>query len=176
MVNKSNTPSQEKDSWRTPAWLFQWLNRRFQFEVDLAADANNALVDEFLTKDTDALARPWSKIWASGFLNCPYSNIDPWVAKAIEEQAFGFTTIMLIPSPNGEDRFADVFRRATEIIDIVGRIAFLRPDGTPVAGNTRGSSIYVFEPGLHCAPCRRWYVSRDEIMENWAHERLRQVG
>lgn len=161
--HNSKTPEHERDRWRTPQWLFRWLDQRFRFDVDLAADADNALKYEYCTKDDDALSLPWSALWRVGFVNPPYSDIDPWVKKAVEEQAKGFTTVMIFPTPNGEDRFAQVFARASEIIDIIGRVAFLRPDGTPVSGNTRGTAVYVF-----CSCCRgkthRWWISRDILI------------
>lgn len=165
----STTPAEERDEWRTPPWLFRWLDDRFDFHIDLAATYENRLCQCFYTKLDNALALPWHEHISAtrGWLNPPYSDIDPWVDRAIHEQYNGFLTVMLFPSFNGEDRFATVLQHATEIIDIVGRIAFLRPDGTPVSGNTRGSSVYIFDPALCGAPCRRWWVSRDEIRRKY---------
>ena len=134
--------------------------------MDLAADENNALCGTFYTRESDALSHEWHApgIAGRGFLNCPYSNIDPWVDKAIAEVICGFLTVMVFPSPNGEERFDKVFRHASEIIDIVGRVAFLRPDGEEVKGNTRGTSIYIFDPARRSAPCQRWWVLRDTII------------
>lgn len=161
----SNTPDNERDEWRTPRWLFLWLDQRFGFDIDLAASDENALVDNYLTIDTDALQRPWHGLWQRGYCNCPYSNIDPWVDKAIQEMDAGFLTVMVMPSFNGEERFCRVFDFASEVIDIIGRVAFLRPDGTPVSGNTRGTSVYVFDPHRLTAACQRWHVRRDRLIE-----------
>lgn len=165
----SKTPAEDKDEWRTPPWLFEWLDDRFDFDVDLAADDDNALCGAYYTQATDALAQRWMMAGIShrGFLNCPYSKIDPWVDKAILEQMHGFLTVMVIPSPNGEERFADVFKHASEIIDIVGRVSFLRPDGVEVKGNTRGTSVYVFDPARMGAPCHRWWVMRDDLVKRY---------
>ena len=166
----SKTPVDARDSWRTPPWLFEWLDERFYFHIDLAADSHNRLCSQYLKEGNgDGLSVDWHELpqATKGFCNPPYSNIDPWVAKAIAEQAKGFLTVMLFPTCNGEDRYAKVFERASEIIDIIGRVAFLRPDGTPVSGNTRGSSVYVFDPLLRGAPCRRWWVMRDAIRNQW---------
>lgn len=170
MINGSKTPAAERDCWRTPRWLFSWLNERFAFDVDLAADESNALCAYFCTEESDALSRPWRGVWSRGFLNCPYSKIDPWVDKAIHEQMHGFLTVMVFPSPNGEERFAQVFTHASEVIDIIGRIAFLKPDGTPVSGNTRGTSVYIFDPARMGAACQRWWVSRDELIKRYGRE------
>lgn len=171
--HNSKTPKEERDEWKTPPWLFEWLDDRFDFHVDLAATRANSHCSLFLTKQDDALSKDWHQLdnATKGFLNCPYSKIDPWVDKAIYEQQRGFLTVMVIPSPNGEDRFADVFLHASEIIDIVGRVAFLRPDGTPVSGNTRGTSVYVFDPARFGAPCQRWWVLRDQVMSQYGGRR-----
>lgn len=169
--HNSKTPAEDKDSWRTPPWLFAWLDERFEFDVDLAADDENALCGVYYTRETNALSERWHVpgIAHRGFLNCPYSDIDQWVDKAVHEQARGFLTVMVMPSPNGEDRFAQVFTHASEIIDIIGRVAFLRPDGTECKQNTRGTSIYIFDPARIGAACQRWWVMRDELIRR--HER-----
>lgn len=166
--HNSKTPPETRDSWRTPPWLFAWLDERFNFEIDLAADADNALCDSYFTLDSDALQRPWNVFASRGFLNPPYSRIDPWIAKAIDEQCNGFLTVMVMPSCNGEDRFQHVFSCASEIIDIVGRVAFLTPNGKEVKGNTRGSSVYIFDPARFFAPCQRWWVTRDVLIERYS--------
>ncbi len=167
-IFNTETPPDEKDLWRTPGWLFRWLNARFAFDVDLAADRDSAVVGAYYSEA--ALQSPWSHTYPKGigYLNPPYSNIDPWVWKAIEEMRSGFTTVMVMPSPNGEDRFADVLAHASETIDIVGRVAFIRPNGKEVRGNTRGTSVYIFDQHRIGAPCQRWWVSRRDVEKKWS--------
>jgi phage N-6-adenine-methyltransferase len=164
--HNSKTPADSRDEWRTPQWLFDWLDDRFDFHIDLAATRENTHCSVFLTRQEDALTADWGDFHnaTKGFCNPPYSSIDPWVDKAIAEVICGFLTVMVFPSPNGEERFDKVFRHASEIIDIVGRVAFLRPDGEEVKGNTRGTSIYIFDPARRSAPCQRWWVLRDTII------------
>ncbi len=47
------------------------------------------------------------------------------------------------------------------------RVAFLRPDGIDVKGNTRGTSVYVFDPARAGATCQRWWVMRDEMIKQY---------
>lgn len=166
--HNSTTPTEDRDSWRTPPWLFAWLDDRFNFDVDLAADKRNWLCPLFYTKEDDALSQDWRAKGGRGFLNPPYSKIDPWVEKAVLAQVCGFLTVMVMPSCNGEDRFQHVFSYASEIIDIVGRVAFLTPDGKEVKGNTRGSSVYIFDPARISAPCHRWWVMRDYVIDAYS--------
>lgn len=98
---------------------------------------------------SDALRMPWrfGSHPSVCYCNPPYSNIDPWMAKAVEQLEFGVTTVMLAPSPNGESRFPKhVFGVCSEIVFISPRVSFLRPDGSVARGNSRGSCLYVWSP------------------------------
>lgn len=167
--HNSKTPKEDRDEWRTPPWLFEWLDDRFDFHIDLAATRENTRCSQFYAKEHDALSIKWHIIdnATKGFCNPPYSNIDPWLDKAIHEQRHGFLTVMVFPSPNGEDRFGQVFSHASEIIDIVGRVHFLRPDGTECKQNTRGTSVYIFDPTRIGAACQRWWVRRDQLIQHY---------
>ena len=165
----TKTPKSERDEARTPLWLFRWLDSRFGFSVDLAASADNTLCEAFYSKKESALMAPWGDAWPeseAGFLNPPYSKLGPWLIKAAQEAAKGFTTVMVIPQPNGEAHTRILFDNATDIFDIVGRVNFLRPDGTEMKGNNRGTCIVVFDP--NASQQRRWYFMRDEIKSKYS--------
>nr|DAM11675.1 MAG TPA: DNA N-6-adenine-methyltransferase [Caudoviricetes sp.] len=34
----------DKDTWQTPKYFFNWLNKRFDFDIDGCANGDNALV------------------------------------------------------------------------------------------------------------------------------------
>ena len=57
--HNSKTPAEQRDCWRTPPWLFAWLDERFEFDVDLAADDENALCGMYFTPESSALSQPW---------------------------------------------------------------------------------------------------------------------
>jgi len=153
--HKSNTPKHKRDHWATPDWLYHFLDSRFQFDIDLAASKGNRKHENYLTHADNSLLMEWHRLGKTGFLNPPYSNTGPWIKKAVNEAALGFKTVMVIPTPNGESQYIDVFEYATEIIFINGRIAFnascdfesngkLIKKGDSVAGNTRGTCIVSF--------------------------------
>lgn len=162
----SNTPKELKDRWCTPQWVFDYVDNLFGFNVDLAADDENTKCEMWYDEGIDALSYRWHRGTKSiGWCNPPYSNIAPWLEKAWEEARAGFTTVLLVPTPNGEAHYQNyVFGKASEIIFIDGRIAFEaadyftikgkngKPDkhikkGEAVAGNTRGSCLVVFNRG-----------------------------
>ena len=179
----SNTPQESKDYWSTPQWLYDWLNSIFHFEIDLAANKDNAKHSVFYTEKDNAHYRHWNDYGRKvGFLNPPYSNTKPWIKDAVDMQQEQFTTVMVIPTPNGEKQYKDVFNYASEIIFITGRIAFVascdftvkgksgKPDkhvkkGDEVSGNTRGSCVVIF--GLLGGPPRISHVNRDDIKDEF---------
>lgn len=167
MATRSHTRPDEKDEWRTPPFVFWWAHQRFNFAVDLASTEANKLCHQNITKHENALAQDWSRFAGAGWCNPPYSNIDPWLQKAWDEAYEGFTSVFLIPTPNGEDRYSRwVLGHASEVIFIGGRLAFINAEGKPVSGNTRGSCLVVYR-GLDLRHTRYRHVLRDAMLEEW---------
>ena len=166
----STTPALERDDWTTPPFVFDYMNHFHDFIVDLAASDGNALCEDWFTRDRDALKAPWHEFSGPGFCNPPYSSISPWLEKAAQEARKGFTSVFLIPTPNGEERYGKyVFDVASEVTFITGRLAFLRPDGTPVGGNTRGSCFVVYR-GYDLGYTRYRHVLREAMRDKGGHE------
>lgn len=97
----SNTPSDQRDLWRTPSALFASLNAEFCFQLDAAASPLNALYRKFITVEQNTLDTPWAEhISIPGYvwLNPPYSDITPFVKKAAAESANQIGTVMLVPA------------------------------------------------------------------------------
>lgn len=142
-MTASTTPEDERDQWRTPPWLFRFLEARFgEFDVDLAADRDNALCSVWISREENALVLPWAPL-EHGFCNPPYSDITPWVEKAVAEASRGFSTTMVLPTHRNQ-RWAALSKFATERIEFEGRVNFLRPDGTLQKGNFGGTQVLHF--------------------------------
>jgi len=93
--------SSKSNEWRTPKWLFNQLNAEFSFDLDAAADKDNALCARFYTAADDALKQNWAKDAKSIWLNPPYGRlIGRFVTKAFEETTAdpSLTVVMLIPA------------------------------------------------------------------------------
>ena len=152
----SNTPEAERDTWRTPKYVFDYAKSLVgDVDYDTACDRSNALAEpvfHFFDSD-DALSVKWLGVcWC----NPPYSNITPWIEKAIASDAI---TVMLIPSPNGESYYGELIKNSHEIA-IQGRISFIGADGKPKNGNTRGSSLFIING---YAKGSRSIVNRDDM-------------
>lgn len=176
------TPEEFKDEFRTPKPIYNWAASLIGgIDYDTACNEKNALATPIWTTECgflhgDALSRRW---FGRCFNNPPYSLIEPWIAHAIESKAA--ITAMLIPSPNGEDRYKKLIPNAHEIV-IVGRVAYIaggsyvikgkkgKPDryvieGEELTGNTRGSSLFIING---YAQGSRSFVERDWIMDNFS--------
>lgn len=91
----------------TPPELFDPLNERFVFSLDVAAAAHNAKCERYYTLEDDGLVQPWyGRIWC----NPPYNARDlaAFTAKAWDEWRLAGRTgdldliVMLVPANRPE--------------------------------------------------------------------------
>jgi phage N-6-adenine-methyltransferase len=146
----STTPIDIRDLWQTPPQIYNALNAEFHFSVDLAASSVNRLHENYVTAEMDTLKINWVGMFgqAWGWLNPPYSDIGPFVIKAIEQQQKGFGTVMLVPADTSVGWFSLALPSISEVRFITGgRLSFIRADtGKPVNGNNKGSMLLIFSP------------------------------
>lgn len=93
--------SSKSDEWSTDqAVVNDWARRVGPFTLDVCASADNAKAPSFYTLADDGLSKDWMHDCNGGaiFCNPPYSDIEPFAAKAIAESARGCTIVMLVPS------------------------------------------------------------------------------
>ncbi|WP_221366301.1 phage N-6-adenine-methyltransferase, partial [Aeromonas caviae] len=164
-----------RDMTQTPLWLFRALDLEFNFALDAAALPETALCEKYLTPDIDALSVDWGDFispsvrspWA--WLNPPYSDIGPWVEKAIEQQGRGIGTVMLVPQDTSTEWYPGM--RASEVRHITGyhdangkwrngRVSFInKATGEEMKGNPKGSMLLIFAPNWR-GECRIRDVSK----------------
>ncbi|MDH3003479.1 adenine methyltransferase [Pasteurella multocida] len=149
-----------KDHYRTPKYVFNWLDRRFYFLIDGCASEHNALCSTYIGDGINAAApdfltfEPLEQVIETAeatlriFVNPPYSNPLPFVQRAAELRNAGYLVVMLLPADKSTKWYQVIQDNATEVIDIVGgRINFLHPvTGEEVKGNNKGSMVAVFDP------------------------------
>lgn len=129
--NNSTTPINEKDYAATPAWFMEALKnwRGVVPLLDVCAQAQTAKAAAFycLADGADGLALPWSPL---NWCNPPFSDIEPWIEKAMQEAERGNTTYMIFPD-NPETAYCRAsFLMASEIFHMPFRMRFTRPDGS----------------------------------------------
>lgn len=95
--------SSERMTWGTPKHLYSELHRRYQFDLDVAACAANALCPRYYQEGGggksagDGLSAPWddARVWC----NPPYGReIGHWVDKANREAEHAQLIVMLVPA------------------------------------------------------------------------------
>lgn len=148
----------DRNEWRTPHALVNFCSELVgSFNFDTACTQENAVARPI---GRDALIMPWT---GKCFCNPPYDNIDPWINKAFMSREA--TTIMVLPSPNGENRYAQLLEYAFEW-HIIGRVSFIGTNGKPETGNPRGTSIFMID-SLQYPLYGRVAVLRDSMVGAW---------
>lgn len=148
-------PIERHDDWRTPDAIFGPLNAVFHFDLDAAADSDNAKTCEFINEHNDALKQSWAD-WSGArvWVNPPYKNLFPWVAKAALEARKGCTVVMLIPNSRDTKWFHHIIvpaKRAgyCRTYSYRGRIRFDDPHpGAKRQAPKQGNMLLVFTPPM----------------------------
>lgn len=165
-----NNPN-PKDEMRTPPWLFNLLNEKYNFTIDAACAEGNCLCpygfywDAHSKEDPegrplDALVRNWRAQYDHDgkfiepriYLNPPYGKgkIEPFIKKAVYEADLGATVVMLLPV-DMSTKWWDYMMFANEWWRIPFRVHFYGIDGNPMKGSPWFDSIVaVFKP-VHLA-------------------------
>jgi site-specific DNA-methyltransferase (adenine-specific) len=108
--------------WRTPRSIFQKLDEEFHFEIDVAANRENALCGRFFDLKTNAIMQHWAP--AVCWMNPPYGpDIPKWMRKAWEESRKGATVVCLVPSRTDTGWWHDYVLQG-EIRFLRGRLRF----------------------------------------------------
>lgn len=187
--NGSNTPDIVRDLWSTPSELVAWMESEYgYYDIDAAASKENAVCEKFYSKETNCLKRWWGSnkhIW----LNPPYSNITPFVKKAIEQMEHNNQIDILLPCDTSTGWFYEAQQRAAEIIWITGevyqedgteysrtgRLAFTSAlTGKPVQGNNKGSVIFIMRELKEGEQQKTRYVKISDICPSVADRRARK--
>lgn len=114
--------SSNLDGYETPQWLFDELNKEFNFTLDPCCTPQTAKCDKYYTKKENGLIQNWEGEVV--FINPPYGReIPKWVKKGYEEYLKGVTTVFLLPSRTDTRWFHDYATKG-EIRFIKGRLRF----------------------------------------------------
>lgn len=117
--------SSDDDSWGTPDFIFQALDKIYgPFDLDPASDDYNYKCTNHFTRKDNGLKQQWDG--HSVFLNPPYGDdIIHWVNKCCEERSFCKVICALLPGRTDSVWFHNfVLGKANELLLIKGRIKF----------------------------------------------------
>lgn len=113
--------SSNSDLWATPQDLFDRLNARWRFTLDVCATPENAKCPRFFTKVDDGLAQVWDGVF---WMNPPYGREIPlWMEKAVRSWKTGASGVCLVPARTDTAWFQD-FAMQGRVEFIRGRLKF----------------------------------------------------
>jgi site-specific DNA-methyltransferase (adenine-specific) len=120
-------PGRSKQSYQTPAEFLLAVLAYLQiqnFDLDAAAEDDNAVATEYYTVRTSALLRSWQRPgWT--WCNPPFAHLEPWVKKAWEESKRGAQIAMLVPAGVGANWWRDWVHEKAQVLLLKGRITFV---------------------------------------------------
>ena len=126
----SGLMSSNSDRWETPQDLFDQLNQRYSFEIDVCALPENAKCETYFTPEVDGLSQDWTGVC---WMNPPYGReIGKWMKKALESSRNGATVVCLVPARTDTAWWHDYAMKG-EIEFIRGRLNF---------GNSKNSAPF----------------------------------
>ena len=143
-----NQKGRGNDFFQTPPYIFQQLNKIFNFEIDIACNYDNCLCMNgfYHDLDQDALTSNWGGYRA--FCNPPFSQKAEFIKKAHDEVMNGNCPICVMILPIlAMDTIAwhDYIEGKFEYEVLKGRISFIDPEtGKPRGGNNCGTVIVYF--------------------------------
>ena len=108
------------DNWQTPPYLYNELNKEFNFDFDPCP-----LCFDEITPDKDGLLIEWGQ---RNFVNPPYSRKlkEAFVKKAIQESKKGKLCVCLLPVSTSTILFHDyILPNAHDIRFLKGRVKFI---------------------------------------------------
>jgi phage N-6-adenine-methyltransferase len=121
----------------TPEWLFKAIETTLgrRCDVDVAASDWNAQCPVFVTKEMDARKQDWSR-WRTIYCNPPFEVplVEHFVHKAIKAARDGSTIAMILPMWTRYAWYQEIKVEA-RIHDVIGSVAFKKPDGSSVTLN-----------------------------------------
>ena len=113
--------SSNTDLYSTPQNLFDKLNEKYMFELDVCATHENAKCRRYFTRSDDGLVQKWE---GACWMNPPYGReIIKWMEKAYISALDGATVVCLVPSRT-DSRWWHEFAMLGEIEFIRGRLKF----------------------------------------------------
>lgn len=135
-----------RDCWATPSELVARIATRLginEFDLDVCASRTNAKAKNFFDINTNGLLQKWTgNVWG----NFPYSDLTPWIKKAISERDNCKAIAMLLPSRTDQKWFHLLLSAGAEIEFIKGRVQFIPPEGIARSSNREASIVVVLRP------------------------------
>lgn len=160
MAMPAQSPGRSKQDYATPTAFLDAVKRRLgiqQFAFDFAASRANAQAPCWYDQRMNALAphHDWlAQIGAGwGWLNPPFSKIEPWVQRCQGLWADGGKIALLVPASVGSNWYRDWVHGYAQVLFLNGRLAFIPEQPTWLYPKDCMCCLY----GPECRPgCEVW--------------------
>jgi phage N-6-adenine-methyltransferase len=147
-------------TWATPWTVIRALGSEgFKFTLDVSASPETAKAAKFYTEEKN---NAWSSDWVEDSIggdiwcNPPYGDprypVKHWVLAAWSIRNLVRTVLLLPANKTDQDWFHDLVIPHGQYRPVRGRIGFLDGQGKPVSGNSQGSMLIIFGPGIKPCP------------------------
>ncbi len=139
-IGKHHSAASQTNCWLTPPFIIEALGGADSFDLDPCSIFNSKIPTAragFSNVFQDGLARPWfGRVW----LNPPYSN--PEVGQFMERMAdHNHGTALLFARTETQMFFDTIWRRASGLLFLEGRLHFHYPDGRRAKANAGAPSV-----------------------------------
>jgi len=144
-----------KDCWETPPDFWAWIARNFDPGVDICATKQNAKCALYSPFDSNNW--PWRTFncveLSNGVIWCNpgYSDLRPWVRRAIEAAHDGYTVLLLTHDNWNAEWFRLAYAHASEVYLLIPRIHFLPAPGVEASTPRNNNMLFVLRPEGACA-------------------------
>ena len=169
--NKRQAKGKLSDSYRTPPWLFKWLDNEYDFDIDICASDENHLVSNYYTEENSSIEQNWSQKGSMGFCNPPSSHgsKEKFLAEAYRNMMENkVSSVFLIPSDVSNNFWLDqVLGKATKITVIVGRIKYYDPVTNKESKHGLGCAVVEFMSNEDATNSIDHFVKRDDLKKKW---------
>lgn len=160
----SNIPKGfDRNSYETPDYVFEALDREFNFTWDLCATKETAKCKDYFSKKDDAFKQDWFLLDGWLWINPPYSPLKPWLQRIQEQAALGANIVALVPPIVTTAYFAKFLPH--EVRFVIGRISFLA-NKQEITGNRDASCFLIF----------RGFKSSSSPKVTWIHRQDLELG
>ena len=169
--NKRQAQGALSDSYRTPPWLFKWLDNEYDFDIDICASDENHLVSNYYTEENSSIGQDWSMKGSMGFCNPPFSpgSKEKFLAEAYRNMMENkVSSVFLIPSDVSNCFWANhILGKATKITVIIGRVKFYDPVTNEESSGGLGCAVVEFISNEDATNSIDHFVKRDDLKKKW---------
>jgi len=117
---QNNAFKSESEEYETPKEIFEPLQKEFNLQLDVCASSSNHKLDNYFTKEDDALTKDWHK-HGNFWMNPPFGRqLKKWIQKAYEESTKGVIGVSILPVRSNTNWWHEL------IIDVGAEVRFLK--------------------------------------------------